>query len=154
VADALASAGLPAERLQIEITETSVLEASMSTLASTAEITGLGVTLALDDFGTGYSSVTALQRLPITTLKLDKSFVQGLPHDADVCALVSGLLRMCIGLGLEVVAEGVESAAQADWLRDHKCPLAQGYYFGHPEAQSFVLSGEPGGSTPPARASG
>jgi diguanylate cyclase (GGDEF)-like protein/PAS domain S-box-containing protein len=144
VVDALAAAGLPAERLQIEITETSVLEASMSTLASTAEITGLGVTLALDDFGTGYSSVTAFQRLPITTLKLDKSFVQGLPDDADVCALVSGLLRMCIGLGLEVVAEGVETAAQATWLHDHKCPLAQGYYFGHPEAQSSVLSGEVG----------
>jgi diguanylate cyclase (GGDEF)-like protein/PAS domain S-box-containing protein len=133
VAKALTAAALPATRLQIEITETSVLEASMSTLSSTAEVTGLGVSLALDDFGTGYSSVTALQRLPISTLKLDKAFVQGLPDDVDVCALVSGLLRMCAGLGLEVVAEGVETAAQVAWLREHKCPFAQGFFFGHPQ---------------------
>jgi EAL domain-containing protein (putative c-di-GMP-specific phosphodiesterase class I) len=139
VADSLAAAELPAHRLQIEITETSVLDASMSTLASTAEVTGLGVSLALDDFGTGYSSVTALQRLPITTLKLDKAFVDGLPDDPDGCALVSGLLRMCAGLGLEVVAEGVETAEQAEWLTEHRCPLAQGFHFGHPETHAYVM---------------
>jgi diguanylate cyclase (GGDEF)-like protein/PAS domain S-box-containing protein len=145
VEKALGAAGLPAERLQIEITETSVLEASMSTLRTTAELTGLGVTLALDDFGTGYSSVTALQRLPITTLKLDKAFVEGLPDDDDVCALVSGLLRMCADLGLEVVAEGVETAEQAGWLHEHRCPHAQGFHYGRPEVQAYVL-GDPGTS--------
>jgi diguanylate cyclase (GGDEF)-like protein/PAS domain S-box-containing protein len=153
VADSLAAAGLGADRLQIEITETSALEASMATLSSTKEVTGLGVTLALDDFGTGYSSVTALQRLPITTLKLDKAFVDAIPDDADGCALVSGLLRMCAGLGLEVVAEGVETAEQADWLRAHRCPLAQGFHFGHPETHAYVMraAGPPGvTTTPPA----
>jgi diguanylate cyclase (GGDEF)-like protein/PAS domain S-box-containing protein len=160
VAGSLAAAGLPADRLQIEITETSVLEASTSTLSSTAEVTGLGVTLALDDFGTGYSSVTALQRLPITTLKLDKSFVDGVPDDADGCALVSGLLRMCAGLGLEVVAEGVETAAQADWLREHRCPLAQGFHFGRPEDHEQIMKTSPvpgpldDGSSSPVTASG
>jgi EAL domain-containing protein (putative c-di-GMP-specific phosphodiesterase class I) len=155
VADSLAAAGLGADRLQIEITETSVLEASIATLASTAEVTGLGVTLALDDFGTGYSSVTALQRLPITTLKLDKAFVDAIPDDADGCALVSGLLRMCAGLGLEVVAEGVETAEQADWLRAHRCPLAQGFHFGHPQTHAYVMraAGPPKVTlTPPATA--
>jgi diguanylate cyclase (GGDEF)-like protein/PAS domain S-box-containing protein len=155
VADSLAAAGLGADRLQIEITETSALEASMATLSSTKEVTGLGVTLALDDFGTGYSSVTALQRLPITTLKLDKAFVDAIPDDADGCALVSGLLRMCAGLGLEVVAEGVETAEQAEWLRAHRCPLAQGFHFGHPETHAYVMrtAGPPEAAlTPPATA--
>jgi diguanylate cyclase (GGDEF)-like protein len=139
VEKALRASGLAAERLQVEITETSLLEASMSTLRTTTEVTGLGVTLALDDFGTGYSSVTALQRLPITTLKLDKAFVEGLPDDPDVCALVSGLLRMCAVLGLEVVAEGVETAEQAGWLQQHRCPLGQGFHYGRPEAHAYVM---------------
>lgn len=134
VEQALGAAGLEASRLQIEMTETSILQASSSTLRSTARITSLGVALALDDFGTGYGSITTLQRLPISTLKLDSCFVERLPDDREACAMVSALLRMCSGLGLEAVAEGVETAAQATWLREQECPLAQGYYLGRPEA--------------------
>jgi diguanylate cyclase (GGDEF)-like protein/PAS domain S-box-containing protein len=135
VAETLEAVGLDASRLQIEITESSILQASTSTLTSTAGLTDLGVTLALDDFGTGYSSITALHRLPITTLKIDRSFVLGLPDEADACALVTGLLSMATGLGLEVVAEGVETAEQAAWLRDQNCPLVQGYHFARPAAE-------------------
>ena len=99
--------------------------------------------LSLDDFGTGYSSITALQRLPISVLKIDRSFVQGLPHDPDSCALVDGLLRMASGLGLEVVAEGVESPEQAVWLREHRCPLVQGYHFGRPAEHTIAAFHRP-----------
>jgi EAL domain-containing protein (putative c-di-GMP-specific phosphodiesterase class I) len=136
VEQALSAVGLEASRLQIEMTESSVLQASSSTLRSTARITSLGVTLALDDFGTGYGSITTLQRLPISTLKLDTCFVKRLPDEREACAMVSALLRMCSGLGLEVVAEGVETAAQAAWLRDQGCPLGQGYYLGRPEEKT------------------
>jgi diguanylate cyclase (GGDEF)-like protein/PAS domain S-box-containing protein len=136
LAGALERSGLPAHRLQIEFTEDSILQATGSTLTALAELADVGVRLSLDDFGTGYSSITALQRLPISVLKIDRSFVQGLPHDPESCALVDGLLRMAAGLGLEVVAEGVESPEQAVWLREHRCPLVQGYHFGRPTERS------------------
>jgi EAL domain-containing protein (putative c-di-GMP-specific phosphodiesterase class I) len=132
LAGALERSGLPAERLQIEFTEDAVLQATGSTLSALTELADAGVQLSLDDFGTGYSSITALQRLPISILKIDRSFVAGLPDDDDACALVDGLLRMASGLGLDVVAEGVESPEQAAWLREHRCPLVQGYHFGRP----------------------
>jgi diguanylate cyclase (GGDEF)-like protein/PAS domain S-box-containing protein len=143
LARALDDSGLPAHRLQIEITEDSILQATGSTLTALADLADVGVRLSLDDFGTGYSSITALQRLPISVLKIDRSFVQGLPNDPDSCALVDGLLRMASGLGLEVVAEGVESPEQAVWLREHRCPLVQGYHFGRPAEQSVAVSRRP-----------
>jgi diguanylate cyclase (GGDEF)-like protein/PAS domain S-box-containing protein len=139
LARALDASGLAARRLQIEITEDSILQATGSTLGALADLADIGVRLSLDDFGTGYSSITALQRLPISVLKIDRSYVQGLPHDAESCALVDGLLRMASGLGLEVVAEGVESPEQAVWLREHRCPLVQGYHFGRPTEQSVSV---------------
>jgi diguanylate cyclase (GGDEF)-like protein/PAS domain S-box-containing protein len=132
LARALETSGLPAHRLQIEITEDSVLQATGSTITALSDLAEVGVRLSLDDFGTGYSSITALQRLPISVLKIDRSFVQGLPHDSASCALVDGLVRMASGLGIDVVAEGVESPEQAVWLREHRCPLVQGYHFGRP----------------------
>jgi diguanylate cyclase (GGDEF)-like protein/PAS domain S-box-containing protein len=140
---ALEQSGLPAHRLQIEFTEGSILQATASTLTALADLADVGVRLSLDDFGTGYSSITALQRLPISVLKIDRSFVQGLPHDADSCALVDGLLRMASGLGLEVVAEGVESPEQAVWLREHRCPLVQGYHFGRPAEHTIAAFHRP-----------
>jgi diguanylate cyclase (GGDEF)-like protein/PAS domain S-box-containing protein len=155
VAETLEKVGLRPGRLQIEITESSILQASTSTLSSTAGLTDLGVALALDDFGTGYSSITALHRLPISTLKIDRSFVQELPHDPDSCALVNGLLRMAAGLGLDVVAEGVETPEQALWLRQQRCPYVQGYHFGRPA--EYGGSGRPaeyGGGGRPAEYGG
>jgi diguanylate cyclase (GGDEF)-like protein/PAS domain S-box-containing protein len=138
LARALERAGLPAHRLQIEITEDSILQATGSTVTALTDLAAVGVRLALDDFGTGYSSITALQRLPIRVLKIDRSFVQGIPHDLEACTLVDGLLRMASGLGVEVVAEGVESPEQAAWLREHRCPLVQGYHFGRPAEQTVA----------------
>jgi diguanylate cyclase (GGDEF)-like protein/PAS domain S-box-containing protein len=143
LARALEQSGLPAHRLQIEFTEDSILQATGSTLSALADLADVGVRLSLDDFGTGYSSITALQRLPISVLKIDRSFVQGLPDDPDACALVDGLLRMASGLGLEVVAEGVESPEQAVWLREHRCPLVQGYHFGRPAEHTIAAFRQP-----------
>ncbi|MEO9221838.1 MAG: EAL domain-containing protein [Mycobacteriaceae bacterium] len=128
----LADSGLPPERLCLEITETAVLSASPSTLRSTTALNDMGVTLALDDFGTRQSSITALHRLPIDALKVDQSFVADLPGGAVAQKLVDGLIHLGIGLGINVIAEGIETPAQADWLLAHGCPQGQGFLFAKP----------------------
>jgi diguanylate cyclase (GGDEF)-like protein/PAS domain S-box-containing protein len=130
----LEDSGLAPSRLVLEITESLVLAASRSTLLSTAALSGMGVGLCLDDFGTGYSSVTALHKLPIGGFKIDRSFVAGLPEYVTSASLVDGLISLGVGMGLDVVAEGVETREQADWLAAHGCPSGQGFLFGHPVA--------------------
>jgi len=95
-------------------------------------VTDAGVTLALDDFGTGYSAITALHRLPIHTVKIDRSFVADVVTEPSTAALVQGLVQLGLGMGLQVIAEGIEDLDQADWLREHGCEMAQGYAFGRP----------------------
>jgi diguanylate cyclase (GGDEF)-like protein/PAS domain S-box-containing protein len=128
----LEDSGLAPSRLVLEITESLVLAASRSTLLSTAALSGMGVGLCLDDFGTGYSSVTALHKLPIGGFKIDRSFVAGVPGDATSASLVDGLISLGTGMGLDVVAEGVETREQAEWLAEHGCPAGQGFLFGRP----------------------
>ncbi len=132
VAAALDESGLPPERLELEITESTALFAAETTLQAVQELTDRGVTLALDDFGTGYSAITALHRLPIHTVKIDRSFVAGVVREPSSAALVQGLLQLGQGMGLQVIAEGIEDLDQADWLRRHGCAMAQGYAFGRP----------------------
>ncbi|SFO51002.1 PAS domain S-box-containing protein/diguanylate cyclase (GGDEF) domain-containing protein [Geodermatophilus obscurus] len=132
VADVLDASGLPPERLELEITESTALFAAEATLQAVQEVTARGVTLALDDFGTGYSAITALHRLPIHTVKIDRSFVAGVVREPSSAALVQGLLQLGQGMGLQVIAEGIEDLDQADWLRRHGCAMAQGYAFGRP----------------------
>nr|WP_239522378.1 EAL domain-containing protein [Geodermatophilus sabuli] len=132
VTDALAETGLPPERLELEITESTALFAAEATLQAVSEVTDAGVTLALDDFGTGYSAITALHRLPIHTVKIDRSFVADVVTEPSTAALVQGLLQLGLGMGLQVIAEGIEDLDQAQWLRDHGCVMAQGYAFGRP----------------------
>jgi EAL domain-containing protein (putative c-di-GMP-specific phosphodiesterase class I) len=108
-------------------------------------VTEAGVTLALDDFGTGYSAITALHRLPIHTVKIDRSFVADVVHEPSTAALVHGLLQLGRGMGLQVIAEGIEDLDQADWLLRHGCAMAQGYAFGRPAplpSAADVLIGE------------
>ena len=132
VAAALAESGLAPERLELEITESTALFAAEATLHSVAVVTDQGVTLALDDFGTGYSAITALHRLPIHTVKIDRSFVADVVTEPSTAALVQGLLQLGRGMGLQVIAEGIEDLDQADWLLRHGCAMAQGYAFGRP----------------------
>ncbi|MCZ2836944.1 EAL domain-containing protein [Modestobacter sp. VKM Ac-2985] len=132
VADALAESGLAPERLELEITESTALFAADATLHAVDTVTETGVTLALDDFGTGYSAITALHRLPIHTLKIDRSFVADIVAQPATAALVQGLLQLGQGMGLQVIAEGIEDVEQARWLREHGCSMAQGYAFGRP----------------------
>jgi diguanylate cyclase (GGDEF)-like protein/PAS domain S-box-containing protein len=132
VAQALADSGLAPHRLELEITESTALFAAEATLHSVAVVTDQGVTLALDDFGTGYSAITALHRLPIHTVKIDRSFVADVVTEPATAALVQGLLQLGRGMGLQVIAEGIEDLDQAAWLLDHGCAMAQGYAFGRP----------------------
>src|SRR4051795_12724741 len=132
VADALAESGLPPERLELEIPESTALFAADATLHAVDTVTESGVTLALDDFGTGYSAITALHRLPIHTVKIDRSFVADVVTEPATAALVQGLLQLGQGMGLQVIAEGIEDGEQARWLREHGCSMAQGYAFGRP----------------------
>ncbi|WP_233492513.1 bifunctional diguanylate cyclase/phosphodiesterase [Blastococcus sp. TF02A-30] len=145
VAAALEESGLPAQRLELEITESTALFAAEATLHSVAVVTDQGVTLALDDFGTGYSAITALHRLPIHTVKIDRSFVADVVTEPATAALVQGLLQLGRGMGLQVIAEGIEDLDQADWLLRHGCAMAQGYAFGRPAplpSPAEVLIGE------------
>jgi diguanylate cyclase (GGDEF)-like protein/PAS domain S-box-containing protein len=145
VADALEQSGLAPQRLELEITESTALFAAEATLHSVAVVTDHGVTLALDDFGTGYSAITALHRLPIHTVKIDRSFVADVVTEPSTAALVQGLLQLGRGMGLQVIAEGIEDLDQAEWLLRHGCAMAQGYAFGRPAplpSPTEVLIGE------------
>lgn len=123
---------LPPELLELEITESAMMHDVAETQQVLEELGDLGVSLAIDDFGTGYSSLAYLKRFPIHRVKIDKAFVQGLPANERDAALCDAILRMTEGLHLSVIAEGVESAEQAEWLTRHGCSEFQGFLFGRP----------------------
>ena len=132
VLDILGQTGLPPELLELEITEGAVMEDSGATLATLEALSLQRVQIALDDFGTGYSSMSYLKRMPLKNLKVDQSFVKGLPHDRDNRAIVRAILSMARNLGFSVTAEGVETLEQADALKQMACDTLQGYYFSRP----------------------
>ena len=129
----LADAGLPPDRLELEITEGRWLDADAAVARTLAALTGLGVHLVVDDFGSGYASFGYLGRVPLSGLKIDRSFVAGLPGDATSATVVRGVLAMAAELDLRVTAEGVETEEQRDFLRRHGCRYAQGFLLGRPE---------------------
>jgi diguanylate cyclase (GGDEF)-like protein len=129
---ALESSGLPAACLELEITESMAMRAPEMIEKTLRELAGLGVRLSLDDFGTGYSSLNHLKRFPIHALKIDKSFVDGLPADEHDAAITRAIIAVAKSLDLEIVAEGVESAAQRDFLLGAGCRYCQGYFYGKP----------------------
>jgi diguanylate cyclase (GGDEF)-like protein/PAS domain S-box-containing protein len=132
VAAILAETGFDPARLELELTETFLMQDSDSTAAVLQSLKDIGVTLALDDFGTGYSSLSYMKRFPIDTLKVDQSFVRDLSSDTDDANIVSAVINMGKSLHLRVVAEGVETREQLEFLEELECPEAQGYYFSYP----------------------
>jgi diguanylate cyclase (GGDEF)-like protein/PAS domain S-box-containing protein len=132
VARVLRETGLAPRCLNLEITETIMMADEAGTSAVLRELEQLGVTLAIDDFGTGYSSLGTLRHFPVETLKIDRSFVDGLGAESDDSVIVSGVVGLAHGLGLRVVAEGVETVDQLARLRELGCDYGQGYYFSRP----------------------
>jgi EAL domain-containing protein (putative c-di-GMP-specific phosphodiesterase class I) len=129
---ALAQHALPPQVLGIELTESSLMEHIDRLRDTLTELQAMGLRLSLDDFGTGYSSLAYLRQFPLHTLKIDRSFVQGLPDDPHDAAIARTIVAMAHQLRLVVSAEGVETAAQASFLADIGCDLLQGYHLGRP----------------------
>jgi diguanylate cyclase (GGDEF)-like protein/PAS domain S-box-containing protein len=132
VAQALRESGLPPELLELEITETMVMHDAPRLIRMLEELRLLGVQISVDDFGTGYSSLSYLKRFPVHRLKIDRSFVADVTRNADDAAIVRTIISLAHNLGLRVVAEGVESDAQLDFLRSNLCDEMQGFYFSPP----------------------
>lgn len=130
----LKETGADPAALELEITESALMQPSEELFERLHRLRRLGITLALDDFGTGYSSLAYLKRLPISRLKLDRSFVMDIPLDAEDLAIATATLSMASDLGLAVVAEGVETQAQVDFLSGRGCQVLQGFLFGRPMA--------------------
>ncbi|HET9656879.1 MAG TPA: EAL domain-containing protein [Kineosporiaceae bacterium] len=143
VDEALAASGLEPWRLVLEITEGALLDDPLLARTVLTDLRRLGVTIALDDFGTGWSSMSYLRTLPVDVIKIDRTFVADLPHDPDACAVVAAVLGLGHGMGLVVVAEGVEAENQLDVLRDMGCDEYQGFIDGLPGALPDVLAVEP-----------
>jgi diguanylate cyclase (GGDEF)-like protein len=140
----LARTGADPGRIELEITESALMQVGEDMVERLKRLRRLGFTLALDDFGTGYSSLAYLKRFPIERLKIDRSFVRDLPDDPEDCAIATATLSMARDLGMEVVAEGVENAAQRDYLIAGGCKVLQGYLFGRPRpAAEWVSAGQP-----------
>jgi diguanylate cyclase len=134
VREVLADTGMDPHRLELEITETALMQSLPELVARLGDISAMGVRLALDDFGTGYSSLGYLKRLPLHRVKIDRSFVNDLPGDKEGAAIVRATLSMAHALGLQVVAEGVELSEQHDFLRAAGCDHIQGWLVSRPMA--------------------
>ena len=141
---ALAESRVDPGLIKLELTESAVMQDVAHTERSLRGLKRLGVQLSVDDFGTGYSSLAYLKRFPIDTLKIDRSFVRGLPGDRDDLAISRAVIDLARGLRMDVIAEGIETRAQADVLRASGCEFAQGYLFGRPaDPDKLDLGGKP-----------
>ena len=138
--EALASTGMPAHLLQLEITESMVMQNVERAIKLLDEIQSRGVRLAIDDFGTGYSSMSLMKQFPIDTIKIDRSFVRDLENSTQDRAIAKAIINMGKALGLTVVAEGVETTEQDAFLRGHACDELQGYLFSKPVPAANVPS--------------
>jgi diguanylate cyclase (GGDEF)-like protein/PAS domain S-box-containing protein len=138
VGNALARTGLAPNWLELEITESMLIQDEAAAIQMIEGVHRLGVAFSLDDFGTGYSALSRLKRFPFSTLKIDQSFIAGIPHDSGDAAIVRAIVTMGRGLGIRVLAEGVENQAQLDFLREAGCDVIQGYHYGEPLAPEAV----------------
>ena len=140
VMDALKQSGLPAERLELEITETLLLEKSSQVLATLHALRALGVRISMDDFGTGYSSLSYLRSFPFDKIKIDQSFVRGLGSNRDAQAIVRSIISLGKGLGVTITAEGVETEAELSCLRAEGCHEGQGFLFSRARPHIEIIS--------------
>ena len=135
----LAGAGIKPAQLTLELTESMLMDEALDTIRMLGQLHEMGFTIAMDDFGTGYSSLSYLKRFPIDILKIDRVFIRDIERSADDAAIVSAIIRLAHSLRLSVVAEGVESAAQLEFLQQEMCDRLQGYYFSRPlDASAFT----------------
>jgi len=130
----LASTGIPTKSLELELTESALLENADNSIKMLHDLKEAGIVLAIDDFGTGYSSFSRLQQLPVSRVKIDRSFVQDIPANQNNCAITRAIISVAHDLGIEVVAEGVETHKQALFLSEIGCDVLQGYYLGRPKS--------------------
>lgn len=132
VAQVLDDTGLEPSRLEVEVTESAVMDDHEVALEQLHRLRDLGLRLAIDDFGTGYSSLLRLKRLPVQKLKIDQGFVAGLPGDDDDVAIVRVIIALARSMGMAIHAEGIEQSEQARFLLEHQCDMGQGYWYGRP----------------------
>ena len=140
IREILAATRLPANRLELEITESILLDEGEDSGTTLQALRDLGVRLVLDDFGTGYSSLSYLRRLPLDTIKIDRSFVDGIDSDGTNLPIVQAVIALAHGLGIEVVAEGIETAGQAARLRELVCDRGQGFFYAPPQPPEGVAA--------------
>ncbi len=136
--EALAQSGLAASRLELEITESTVLETNSQTVDALWQLHGRGVRIALDDFGTGYSSLSYLRRFPFDKIKIDRSFIRDLGHEKDDSSIILAIIGLASSMNMMVTAEGVETVEQAALLTGFGCPQAQGFLFCRPVPQADI----------------
>ncbi len=139
VARVLDASGLAPGSLELEITESMVMDNPEQAIRTLRQLKSMGIALAIDDFGTGYSSLGYLKRFPIDNIKIDRSFIKDIPGNSDDATITRTIIDMTHNLRLKVVAEGVETEAQLDFLREHGCDEMQGYYFSRPLAEDAFL---------------
>jgi EAL domain-containing protein (putative c-di-GMP-specific phosphodiesterase class I) len=132
VLSALHETGLDPRLLELELTEGTLMDDARATLATLEQLRGIGVYLSIDDFGTGYSSMNYLKRFDVRALKIDRSFICGLPQDSENAAITRAIIAMAHGLKMVVVAEGVETGEQLLLLEEYGCDMVQGYFLGRP----------------------
>jgi EAL domain-containing protein (putative c-di-GMP-specific phosphodiesterase class I) len=145
VKQALMNSGLPSSLLELELTESSIMQDIDTTIRSLSQLKEIGVTLSVDDFGTGYSSMNYLKRFPLNTLKIDRSFIMDITSDPNDAAIIRAIIALAKSLGLKTIAEGVETEEQLRFLRQHHCDEIQGFLISKPmpaeEVQHLLVSG-------------
>ena len=140
ICQSLKSANVPPDKVTLEVTESSVVEDPESAIKLLSEFKSHGMKISIDDYGTGYSSLAQLKQLPVHELKIDKSFIQRLEHDVDDQIIVRSTIELAHNMGLHVVAEGIEDEFSLNWLAEHDCELAQGYFISRPKPAGELTS--------------
>ena len=139
VANIIKKHGISPGRLEFELTETTMMIEGSALDQSLRELSNLGIAISLDDFGTGYSSFAHIQRLPISALKIDRSFVSNVQSNLDDATIVKAIINLAHSLNIKVIAEGAETQGQVDFLREHQCDQVQGYFFSRPISDDNLL---------------